>query len=244
MSWPGNPGLVVRSASAPADPSAFLTSHKEGWFRGDFLDKNGPDVSSWLDKFLISGNDIPQATEALQPVFSAAGGPNGTPMVQSDGTEYLQNTAWTPVSSLASTIYAVVRMDTWVSGDRFVCKSQNAGTTNAIIETATGAQRWGARGFGDVAFSADSADGNWRVVRLRRDHSNEIGARVAGGTETTAADAGGGGTVNRATLFAGQGGANIAACSLAEILFVGKLVSAAEDAAAGLYFQFRYKLGW
>ena len=241
MSWPGNPGLVVRSASAPADPSAFLTSHKEGWFRGDFLDKNGPDCSKWLDKFLL--NDIPQATEALQPVVDDTGGPLGTPMVQSDGTEYLQLTTFSPVSSLDSTGYIVMRVDTWASGDVSCKKSQNAGTSNVGHTLATGPQSHGGVGFADIVYTSDGADGSWHVVRVRRDHSNVMGIRVDDGSETTIADGGGGGTVNRLTIFADKNGVGIMAVSIAEILLVGKLVSAAEDIAAMLYFDDRYKVG-
>lgn len=228
--------LVDVSQTSPAvAPNVTFDGQTVIWLRGDTLTLNASDVSLWDDKNgTFTGPD--QSSPSLQPAYEATGGAESTPIVTSDGTEYVRGDESYRASGESWTAYVVVKPINITVTDIVMTfgdsSSLRVSTSNFFL-----------RGFGAVdAVAAEAVtEGQWYAVRARVDYGNDIqGIRVNNGTEATATQTGTE-DADRLTLFSNHSGGGGLNGSIAEVFIasIGEPTNA-QDTAMNNYLNDRY----
>lgn len=197
---------------------------------------NATRVSAWAD-LSAAALHYTQGTAGNQPLYSAAGGLNGTAYVQNDSTaRFMASTLALPQSSVTPTcIWMIARQDTWSINTRLLADSTNA---KRLVYQSTATPQVGL--FNASASGTNSAGVllSWaRIIALFTGVAASDRLKI-GATDATGLTAGNA-TADTARHIGGTG-VNSSVVSYAEILYLNAALSAAEEAALDAYAVSRY----
>jgi hypothetical protein len=105
-----------------------------GAYVNDNVYTSAAQVSTWTD-LSGAGNSVTQATQALQPVYSIAGGPNGLPALTGDAARVM-STANSLLSGQPSTVFLVIQSNNAGANYTFFDMEGNGAYSVAINTTA------------------------------------------------------------------------------------------------------------
>jgi hypothetical protein len=231
--------MLFGGGGAVPEPDAILGSAILQWVRADRgITESSLRISAWND---ISGaaKHYTQATADNQPLYDATGGPNGTPIVRLDSTARKMNAslALPAPGTTPTTIWAVMRQNTWTVNNQFVTSPDNRLLIRQRTATPTIAQFNVADANGNVG----AALGSW--VRMEAYFSNSTSDYLKLlATTATGANAGAGLADTSRTLGGNATGAS-ADADFAELLYVNRALTAGEKTALDAYCTARYGAG-
>lgn len=233
----GGGGVIVT-------PKTILGASLLQWVRADLgIELNGSNVSAWADQS-GNGHHYAQGTAGNQPPYEATGGPNGTPAVSGDGTDYLTNaTLDLPAPATTNTtIWIICRVDTWVSADTLIASPGGAFNSGLSLTHQTSTPRIYLTNESLGPFTGGLALGTWGCIEALFTGStagNTDQLRLNDGAPAT----GNGGnvdpTIGRA-LFGRTTGAQLIDAAIAECVHVNRALTAQERTDLGAYRLRRY----
>jgi hypothetical protein len=224
---------VVMAGGAPAAFQPTNIADCVEWFRADLgITLNGADVAAWANQGTAgAARDIAQGVPADQPLFSAAGGPLGTPMVEFDGvSEYLRG-IW--VQAQPTQVFSVVfpsvsttsPMTVWDGGPG---NSRRAFTNGVATLAGFAGAQLQAGGLTIAAWQRAEIEYNGAAGSVRR---NDL-APITGNIGANAS--------NGLTLAAFGTIVQFADCRIAEWIEYSRILTGAEETEIRAYLTARY----
>lgn len=224
-------GDTCAGAGTNAIPGEILAS----WWRADQGTTIATGVSQWND---LSGNAHHQlqATGTKQPTLSANGGPNSQACIIADGSNDVMKASWTQNQPIS--IYIVCKWNNAfaAAGQTMFDGGAGTGSRGRLFRlTATSLQLEDA---GPISGTVNTPT-NWHYYRI--DLAGNVGTVYQDGVQKfTGAETGNTGGMNIFTYA--DGVSDPCPGSIAEIIYLNAVPSAANDAAINAYIQSRYSL--
>lgn len=212
--------------------SSFLPTDIAGiqfWSRADMGVTGSAPVTAWDD---ISGN-ARHLSSSNGPAFSATGGPNSTPMLDADGSDWMDSTSF----SLAFPIHVfmIVRIDSNDNNDRVMAFGT---VSDAATMTGTTLQQ----NFGSAAGNSISpSTGTWYLVESFANGASSF-MRLNGGAKSDGTNPGTNAISSGFTIFNRPQHNRPADCAIAEIVMYNAEITGADLAQLMAYFSNRYGL--
>lgn len=231
--------ITIRGALGGGAPTAlnFVAASKVlQYVRADKgITLNGTRVSGWADQS-PAGLNYSQGTAGNQPLYSAAGGPNGTAYVQNDSVaRFLSSSLGTPQASTTPTsIWFIARQDTWSINTRILVDGSNA---KKMVFQTTATPQVGL--FNAAAAGTNSGATLLSFARFIAHFTGTGADRLKCGATNSAGLNAGNAAADVARNIGGTG-ANSSLVTFSEVLYLNAALSTAEETALDAYAVARY----